>query len=126
MQTFMLAGCALLYRACLQKPLDVLAADAPGLMAGSVWGVPIPVVLFSGLIMLSRIGMWSFEMVDTQLFQMVRRPCVLFWLTCIQAHHDNACLECQCPSSVDMTERLYRPRMRARAVDALLLTSSHI
>lgn len=73
-QAFMLAGCALLYRACLHKPLDALAAEAPALLSGSAWGIPAPVILFGGLIALSRIGMWSYEMVDTQLFQMVGFP----------------------------------------------------
>ena len=68
----MLASCAALYHACLHKPTAALASEAAGLLGGSAWGVPVPVILFGGLIMLSRIGMWSFELVDTQLFQMVR------------------------------------------------------
>ena len=67
----MLAACALLYRACLHRPPGALTGGAPGLLGSSAWGVPVPVALFCGLIMLSRVGMWSFEMVDTQLFQMV-------------------------------------------------------
>ena len=69
----MLAGCALLYRACLNRPPGTLAAGGPApLLGGSAWGIPAPVLLFGGLIALSRVGMWSYEMVDTQLFQMVR------------------------------------------------------
>jgi hypothetical protein len=71
-QASMLAGCALLYHACLHKPLHALAAEPRALLRGSAWGIPLPVILFGGLIALSRVGMWSYEMVDTQLFQMVR------------------------------------------------------
>ncbi len=32
-------------------------------------GIPLPVVAFAALVVLSRCGVWSYEMVNAQLFQ---------------------------------------------------------
>ncbi|BDA44279.1 Solute carrier family 40 member 3, chloroplastic [Coccomyxa sp. Obi] len=70
----LLAGAALLYKTFLHKPVDVLVSDTAGLLGGTVMGIPLAVAVFSALIMLSRIGLWSYDMVDSQLFQMAIQP----------------------------------------------------
>jgi hypothetical protein len=35
----------------------------------AVAGIPVPVVAFAGLVVASRMGMWSYDMVNAQLFQ---------------------------------------------------------
>lgn len=67
----MLAGAALIYKAYLHMPPEVLSSPGSALLGGTTLGVPTAVVVFSSLIMVSRMGMWTFDMVDTQLFQMV-------------------------------------------------------
>lgn len=39
--------------------------------AEPVFGIPLPVVAFASLIVLSRMGIWAFDMVNAQLFQQV-------------------------------------------------------
>ena len=70
----MLTGAALLYKAYLHMPAEALASAEGALLGGTVMGVPTAVVVFSSLIMVSRMGMWTYDMVDTQLFQMVIHP----------------------------------------------------
>lgn len=67
----MLACAALLYKAYLHRPPEMLASSGSALLGSTVMGVPKAVVLFSSLIMVSRMGMWTYDMIDTQLFQMV-------------------------------------------------------
>ncbi len=70
----MLTGAALLYKAYLHMPAEALASSGGALLGGTLMGVPTAVVVFSSLIMVSRMGMWTFDMIDTQLFQMVNPP----------------------------------------------------
>lgn len=62
----LLLSCAgLIYR-------TFLSAGARTVIAGGVGAPPVATWVFCGLVVLSRPGLWAFDMVDAQLFQTVR------------------------------------------------------
>lgn len=71
MQVSLLTAATLIYFSYLTGPPEL--GIGVGLLGGvgmaSVAGIPLPVVAFAALVVLSRVGMWCMEMVNAQLFQ---------------------------------------------------------
>lgn len=68
LQGAFLSVATLVYLAFLAGPLTSLAVAGPG---ASIYGVPVALVVFSAAVVGSRVGMWSYDMVNAQLFQQV-------------------------------------------------------
>ncbi|PRW39229.1 solute carrier family 40 member chloroplastic [Chlorella sorokiniana] len=83
-QATLLFGATVLYTTLLSVPasLGAGAAGGVGLLLGAgaaaawptVGGIALPVVLFAALVVASRIGVWSYDMVNSQLFQQTVAP----------------------------------------------------
>ena len=69
---------------------------ASGVLSASFLGTPVCIWLFCGLVVLSRIAFWTFDMVDTQILQTVTaafisfRPAPILLAAC--AHHQSVAL----------------------------------
>ncbi|KAI7840421.1 hypothetical protein COHA_005852 [Chlorella ohadii] len=83
----LLFGATVLYTTLLSGPASfgAGAAGGAGLLLGAgagaaaaawptVGGIALPVVLFAALVVASRIGVWSYDMVNSQLFQQTVAP----------------------------------------------------
>lgn len=80
-QATLLAGATALYSSFLSGPAELGPSGgllALGAAAGPGWptvgGVALPVVAFAALVVMSRIGVWSYDMVNSQLFQQTVAP----------------------------------------------------
>lgn len=74
-QTSLLVAAAAVYASCLQ-PATALVVPGGGKLAlggPAVHGVPLAVAAFAACVVLSRVGMWSIDMVNSQLFQQTVR-----------------------------------------------------
>lgn len=68
-QAVMLGAATAIYAAFLSGPM-------PGRVAAGVAGAALPatVVVFAAAVLVSRVGLWSFDMVNAQLFQQTVSP----------------------------------------------------
>ncbi len=68
-QTSMLLVATAVYRLFLENPATLSVAFAASWWGRTFAGAPVMVWVFSLVILLSRVGMWSFDMSNAQLFQ---------------------------------------------------------
>eukprot|EP00887_Chlorella_sp_A99_P005153 scaffold40.g5153.t1 len=73
LQVALLGVAVAVYATCMQPAAAALlvpgGGGAPALGAPAVRGVPLPVAAFAACVVLSRIGVWCLDMVNSQLFQ---------------------------------------------------------
>ncbi|KAK9862390.1 hypothetical protein WJX84_002421 [Apatococcus fuscideae] len=69
LQASLLFGAWVVYKSFLAGGSIQSASGMAGMLSASALGVPLCVWLFCGLIVLSRIAFWTFDMVDAQILQ---------------------------------------------------------
>ena len=68
-QTGMLLVATAVYRMYLAHPAAIVMGPGASWLNATLAGAPVMVWVFSLVILLSRVGMWGFDMVNVQLFQ---------------------------------------------------------